>query len=147
MNRMILVSLLFISIIAAGCSSSYRTESERPINTPLLKKYHTEIQTADTIKVPKDTIEVLTLDKAVMIALANNPELATYNLEIKALESFALQEGLSPNPEFGIEAENIFGGGDFSGFKSSETTLRSRTRKTTLSPNMVGKTLTRKSIW
>jgi len=123
MNRMIQVSLLFMGIIACGCSSSSRIESERPEITPLVKKYSAEIQITDTIDNQTETIEILTLDKAVLIALANNPELATYNLEIKALESSALQEGLSPNPEFGIEAENIFGSGDFNGFKSSETTL------------------------
>ena len=118
-----LVSLLLIGIIAAGCSSSYRTESEQPEKTPLVKKYSAEIKIADTIDNQKDTIEVLTLDKAVVIALANNPELVSYNLEIKALESVALQQGLSPNPELGVETENIFGSNNFTGFNSSETTL------------------------
>lgn len=123
MHRMMLVSLMLIGILAAGCSSSYRTESEQPEKTPLVKKYSSKIQIADTIGNQKDTIEVLTLDKAVVIALANNPELVSYSLEIKALESVALQQGLSPNPEFGVGVENIFGSNDFSGFKSSETTL------------------------
>ncbi len=123
MNRMMLVSLLLIGIIAAGCSSSYRTESEQPEKTPLVKKYSANIQIADTLDNQKDTIEVLTLDKAVVIALANNPELVSYNLEIKALESVALQQGLSPNPELGIEAENILGTNDLSGFKAMETTV------------------------
>jgi len=123
MNRMMLVSLLLIGIIASGCSSSYRTESEQPGKTPLVKKYSADIQIADTLENQKDTIEVLTLDKAVVIALANNPELASYNLEIKALESAALQQGLSPNPEFGVEAENILGTNDLSGFKAMETTV------------------------
>ncbi|GBD86847.1 cobalt-zinc-cadmium resistance protein CzcC precursor [bacterium BMS3Abin03] len=123
MHRMMLVSLLLIGIIAAGCSSSYRTESEQPEKTPLVKKYSAEIKIADTIDNQKDTIEVLTLDKAVVIALANNPELVSYNLEIKALESVALQQGLSPNPELGVETENIFGSNNFTGFNSSETTL------------------------
>jgi len=123
MHKMMLVSLMLIGILAAGCSSSYRTESEQPDKTPLLKKYSAEIQIANTIGSQKDTIEVLTLDKAVVIALANNPALVSFNLEIKALESVALQQGLSPNPEFGVGVENIFGSNDFSGFKSSETTL------------------------
>ncbi len=123
MNRMMLISLLLIGILSAGCSSSYRTESEPPVKTPLVKKYSAEIQIADTIDNQNDTIKVLTLDKAVVIALANNPELVSFNLEIKALESVALQQGLSPNPEFGIETENIFGSNNFSGFNSSETTL------------------------
>ncbi len=123
MNRMMLVSLLLIGIIAAGCSSSYRTESEQPEKTPLVKKYFADIQIANNLDNQKDTIEVLTLDKAVVIALANNPELVSYNLEIKALESVALQQGLSPNPEFGVEAENILGTNDLSGFKAMETTV------------------------
>jgi cobalt-zinc-cadmium efflux system outer membrane protein len=123
MHRMMLVSLLLYGIISTGCSSSSRIESEQPGITPLVKKYSTEIQIADSIENQKDTIEVLTLDIAVALALANNPELASYNLEIKALEFAALQQGLAPNPEFGVEAENIFGSNDFAGFNSSETTL------------------------
>jgi outer membrane protein, heavy metal efflux system len=123
MNRVILVSLLLLGIIFAGCSSSYRFESEQPYKTPLIEKYSSELKSFDTNIVDEDTIEVLTLKKAVVIALQNNPGLTAYNLEIKALEKNALQQGLSPNPELGLMTENIFGSGIYSGIGASETTL------------------------
>jgi outer membrane protein, heavy metal efflux system len=123
MNRVILVSMLLLGIISVGCSSSYRIESEQPDKTPLITKYSSELESTDTYIADKDTIEILTLNKAVVFALLNNPELKAYNLEIKALEKNALQQGLSPNPELSLESENIFGSGDYSGFRASETTL------------------------
>ena len=123
MNRVILVSLLLLGIMFAGCSSSYRIESEQPGKTPLIEKYSSELKSFDTDIVDKDTIEVLTLKKAVVIALQNNPGLTAYNLEIKALEKNALQQGLSPNPVLALNTENIFGSGIYPGLSASETTL------------------------
>ncbi|HED07715.1 MAG TPA: TolC family protein [Ignavibacteria bacterium] len=123
MNRVKLVSLLLLGIISAGCSSSYRFESEQPNKTPLIKKYSSELKSFNTDIVDKDTIDVLTLKKAVVIALQNNPRLIAYNLEIKALEKNALQQGLSPNPMLALNTENIFGSGIYSGFSASAITL------------------------
>ncbi|NNG27725.1 MAG: TolC family protein, partial [Ignavibacteriaceae bacterium] len=64
----------------------------------------------------------LTLDIAVITAIKNNPELKILREEIDALEANKIQSGLMPNPEFGVEAENIFGSGEFSDFKGSEVT-------------------------
>ncbi len=123
MNRVIHVSLLLLGILLAGCSSSYRIQSVQPDKTPLIEKYSSQLRSLDTDIVNKDTIEVLTLKKAVVIALQNNPGLTAYNLEIKALEKNALQQGLSPNPVLALNTENIFGSGIYSGFRASETTL------------------------
>ncbi|MBT8385869.1 MAG: TolC family protein, partial [Ignavibacteria bacterium] len=64
----------------------------------------------------------LTLDIAVITAIKNNPELKILREEIDALEVNKIQSGLMPNPEFGVEAENIFGSDEFSDFKGSELT-------------------------
>ena len=66
----------------------------------------------------------ITLRDAISVALFRNPELKAFSLEIRAKEARALQEGLIPNPEIEIEAENFGGSGDFSSFDSAETTIR-----------------------
>ena len=64
----------------------------------------------------------LTIEKAVSLAVKNNPELQTLRYEMDALEAAKLQSGLMPNPEFAVEAENILGSKDFNGFDNSEIT-------------------------
>jgi cobalt-zinc-cadmium efflux system outer membrane protein len=64
----------------------------------------------------------LTLRQALALALLYNPELAAFSWEVRAKEAEALQAGLLPNPELGIEMEN-FAGGEFSGTDAAETTV------------------------
>lgn len=64
----------------------------------------------------------LTIEKAVSLAVKNNPELQTLRYEMDALKAAKLQSGLMPNPEFEVEAENILGSKDFNGFNNSEIT-------------------------
>jgi cobalt-zinc-cadmium efflux system outer membrane protein len=65
----------------------------------------------------------LSLRQALALALLHNPELAVFSWEIRAKEAEALQAGLLPNPELGIEMENFAGSGEFSGTDSAETTV------------------------
>lgn len=64
----------------------------------------------------------LTIEKAVSLAVQNNPELKTLHYEIDALGAAKIQSGLMPNPEFEVEAENILGSKNFNGFDNSEIT-------------------------
>ncbi len=68
----------------------------------------------------RDTI--LTIEMAVNKTIEHNPELKVLKKNIAANKAVKLQSGLMPNPEFGLEAENIFGNNDFSGFRGSEIT-------------------------
>jgi cobalt-zinc-cadmium efflux system outer membrane protein len=65
----------------------------------------------------------LTLRQALALALLHNPELAAFSWEVRVKEAEALQAGLLPNPEMGIEMENLAGSGEFSGTESAETTV------------------------
>ncbi|NOG97727.1 MAG: TolC family protein [Ignavibacteriae bacterium] len=58
------------------------------------------------------------------MAIKNNPELQMLRMEVSAREAAKLQSGLSPNPEFEIEAENILGSDDLRGFSGSEITAK-----------------------
>jgi len=75
-----------------------------------------------SVSVYGQTSGELTIEKAVSMAVQNNSELHSLRYEIDALEAAKLQSGLMPNPEFGVEAENILGSKDFNGFGNSEIT-------------------------
>jgi len=67
---------------------------------------------------------VLILRQALALTLINNPELKAFSLETRAAEARELQAGLWPNPEIDIEAENVGGTGELSGFDGAETTIQ-----------------------
>jgi cobalt-zinc-cadmium efflux system outer membrane protein len=66
---------------------------------------------------------VLTLRQALALTLMKSPVLKAYSLETRAADARALQAGLRPNPELGIEVENVGGSGALSGFDGAETTI------------------------
>ncbi len=61
------------------------------------------------------------LQKAIDIALKNNPGLTAMALELDAAESRIKQAGLWPNPTFEAESENF--SGDYHSFSSAENTF------------------------
>lgn len=67
--------------------------------------------------------DYLSLNEAIILGLKNNPRLMSKNLEISAFQASALQAGLYPNPEVGVELENFLGSCGFNGFNSSENTF------------------------
>lgn len=66
---------------------------------------------------------VLTLQQALSLALLFSPELAAFSWEIRVQEANALQAGLRPNPEIGIDAEDFAGSGQYQGYDSAQTTV------------------------
>ncbi len=71
-----------------------------------------------------DSSSSLTIEAAVNKALESNPILKVLRKEFNALEAVKIQSGLIPNPEFSVDAENLFGKGDYSGFNGSEITAQ-----------------------
>ena len=68
----------------------------------------------------------LTLDRALALALAHNPELEAAAEEVRAREAETVQAGLRPNPALELELENLAGSGEYSGTAAAETTLSIR---------------------
>lgn len=66
---------------------------------------------------------VLHLQDAIERTLKNNPNLYQYRLRQKTLAAERETSLLPPELEFGLEVENIAGTGEFSSFRSAETTL------------------------
>lgn len=120
MKKILSVIMLGSVLLITGCGTTEKIVSEKPMLTEIIKKYNN----IDKIISDKNkAIDSLSIIDAINIALKNNPELKSLKLEISALEYVAFQKGLMPNPELGIDAENIFGTNGFSNFRQSETTV------------------------
>lgn len=68
-------------------------------------------------------IENLTLEDALGMALQHNPTLAGFAEEIRARDAAALQAGLPPNPDLGVELDNFAGQDELQNFDGAETTI------------------------
>jgi cobalt-zinc-cadmium efflux system outer membrane protein len=67
---------------------------------------------------------VLTLDRALELALAHSPDLAASAQGILAAEGEARQAGVRRNPELELEASEFGGSGERSGYDGAETAVR-----------------------
>ena len=67
--------------------------------------------------------ESLDLQTAVSRVVSNHPSLSVAEAEVLAAQAEGLQAGLWQNPVLGVEAENVFGSGGFSGGSSAEYTF------------------------
>jgi outer membrane protein, heavy metal efflux system len=72
----------------------------------------------------KEPTGVLTLRDAVALALMENPELAPFAWQTRAIEARILQSSLRPNPELGLQVEDIVGTGRFRGVREAQVTLQ-----------------------
>ena len=67
--------------------------------------------------------ESISLEWALQQALINNNRLQLFSYDQRINEALAIQANLTPNPELGIEIENVFGSGKVSGIKRAQTTV------------------------
>ncbi len=130
-NLLIVLSLVLITGLS-GCVSQRETvpndnraiihSPERPEMLTLPRPSPNENrQTLDT---SQEAFQgELSLKKAVALALLHNPELKSFAWAMRAREAGTLQAGFRPNPEIGIDIENIAGSGAFSGADQAETTI------------------------
>ena len=75
------------------------------------------------VEKPNESQGVITLQRALSLALLQNPELKSFSKEIRAKEAQYLQTGLFPNPELLVEAENFGGENGKQNFDGVETTI------------------------
>lgn len=124
MNRKLYCAIPFFAVIIAGCSIPEQTlMTEKPVEALVLLGYEAFQQ--DTV--PADTLlqisDTITLPQAVTLALLHNPDLKVYSYTLRAWDAEILQQSLLPNPEGGLEMENIAGGKNFAGAGAAEITL------------------------
>ncbi len=114
------LSLLLMGALL-GCSPVVY-QAQKPVSPPILKDIPEAEPTTNAREISNPQ-GVLNLKDALALALVQNPNLNVFNLQIRIKEAQTLQSGLFPNPEFGLETENIAGSGGFNGLNASETTV------------------------
>lgn len=92
-------------VVALLMAATPRLQSEEP-------------RTASTSEQP------LNLAAAVALSLSGNPTLSAYSYDVRLAEAQQIRAGLRPNPEIGLEVENLPGSGSRSGADATETTLQ-----------------------
>lgn len=114
----------------SGCATHSATESESWVEPRPLGRELTTFRPPGEVTnapAPPRTIEepsgALTLRQALALALARNPALAAFSWDVRIGEARILQAGLRPNPEAGVEVEDVLGSGDFQGVREAQTTL------------------------
>lgn len=67
--------------------------------------------------------EPLELAQALTKALAEHPQLQTYPYTLRAIEGEQLQASFTPNPELGVQLENVLGTGELNGISAGQVTV------------------------
>ena len=65
----------------------------------------------------------LSFGEAALLALQNNPNLASFNPALRASDGMILQASLKPNPTLDGQMENVLGSGNYRGFDAAESTV------------------------
>ena len=121
-----LVVLFALSV--QGCM-----EHSNEVTSPERQSLGQEFSTFQPSAKPMETTEapgiaeptgVITLRKALALALMHNPELKTFSWDVRVSEARQLQASLWPNPELEVEVEEVGGPGQRSGFDAAETTIQ-----------------------
>ncbi|ODU23813.1 MAG: hypothetical protein ABS95_02980 [Verrucomicrobia bacterium SCN 57-15] len=124
--RNVFVAGLIFSL--TGCVT--KPHSENHARSESQARSTTSIPPADAPKPPepaapmKEPTGALTLGDALALALTENPELAPFAWQARANEARILQAGLRPNPELGLQVEDVLGTGDFRGGQEAQITLQ-----------------------
>jgi cobalt-zinc-cadmium efflux system outer membrane protein len=113
----------------AGVEPKSRTPGPEP--RPLGRELQEEVPWAKSSSDKRSTLSpsatatgALTLQQALTLALAGNPELAGTSWDKKVGEARTLQASLPPNPELSVELEEFGGTGDLNGFDAAQSTVQ-----------------------
>ena len=119
MNRIVITIVVLLNAILAVAIFAQ--------DTTAIKKYYEQFGVTE---IPDSLVEeainnssILKLNNAILIGLVNSPELKARGMEINVFQASALQAELYPNPEVGVDLENLFGSGNYSGLSGSENTF------------------------
>lgn len=128
MSKILLFLSILLSVFVSGCMEPTTRLSlpKQPSSGQVLNTSSSFIKSSTDVSKEYEVDEpngALTLRQALALTLMKNPVLKAYSLETRAADARALQAGLRPNPELGIEVENVGGTGAMSGFDSAETTI------------------------
>ena len=125
---LLLLSLMLFVLFVSGCveqSNEVAFSKPRSLGQEF-STFQPPAEPAETIEAPEisEPTGVITLRKALALALMDNPELRAFSWDVRISEARQLQAGLWPNPELGVEVEEVGGTGERRGFDAAETTIQ-----------------------
>jgi cobalt-zinc-cadmium efflux system outer membrane protein len=129
LKNFLLCFTILPALVLSGCADS-ANDVKWPDSFPLDQEFSTLRLSKTSPAAVSESYEfaepdgVLTLKQVLALTVMNNPELKAFSLETRAAQARQLQAGLWPNPEIDIEAENVGGTGELSGFDGTETTIQ-----------------------
>lgn len=120
-----------VTMLTAGCATQHvatarNIAGNEPPQHVLELKAGSRLGEPDSPATSGSVVTVpdqLTMASAMALALKKNPSLAGFSAEIRARDAAALQAGLLPNPELGVEMENFGGKDALEGVDGAETTM------------------------
>ena len=126
--RILSFLVLLFALGVSGCAEQ-SNEAALPQPRSLGQQFSTfqpPAEAAETIEAPgiAEPTGIITLRKALALALMHNPELKAFSWDIRVSEARQLQASLWPNPELEVEVEEVGGPGARSGFDAAETTIQ-----------------------
>ena len=135
LSKLIPSAALGVALVISGCQLpqwGQSLPSRRPLGAEfdvykpsidITDRLFDEVPTAETKVDLSEPTGELTLRRALSLALAKSPELASFAWSVREAEAEQLQASLRPNPELETEFENFGGSGPFEGTQSLETTV------------------------
>lgn len=81
--------------------------------------FHKEVPQSENTEI---SVQVLSLSKALAMAVAGSPALEEFSWDMRASEARVLQAGLVPNPSFSFELEDFAGSGEFAATDQAQST-------------------------
>ncbi len=122
-----------IVLFAIGVSGCMEQSNEIALPQPLslgqeFSTFQPPAKPMETTEVPEitESTSIITLRQALALALMRNPELKAFSWDVRVFEARQLQASLWPNPELGVNVEEVGGPGERSGFDGAETTIQLR---------------------
>ena len=129
LKNFLLFSTIIPALVVSGCMNSANVAAW-PAPPPLGQEFSSFQSPEKPLATVSETYEiaepngVITLRQALALALMRNPELRAFSWATRASEARKMQVSLWPNPELGVEVEDVGGTGGMSGFDGAETTIQ-----------------------
>ena len=120
--RILLLVMLF-ALGASGCMEQ-SDDVTLPQQSSLGRDFSTFQPPAKPVENP-DVLEIseptgaITLGQSLALALMHNPELKVFSWDVRVSEAKRLQASLWPNPNLGVEVEEVGGAGPRSDFDAA----------------------------
>ncbi len=118
MSRIVIAIAVILNVVISSLITAQ--------DVTAIKKYYKQFGIIEISNSFMDTVKkssTLKLNDAISVAFASNPELKAMQMEATAEQTLISQVSTYPNPEVGVELENLFGSGSYRGLSGSEYTL------------------------